>query len=128
MINQFGNVFEGEVNKDGKLDGFCVTYITRQKLIEIGWYKTNVINGNWVQLDATGKDLKVLESGWYQEGERVGEMKEDPKYKNFDFNDLFVDKSAIKDDDVPVEAYSDRIELLESIFHPENLLDEGRGN
>jgi len=37
-----------------------------------------------------GNDLSVIESGWYVQGSKVGEMRDSEEYKNFSINDIFV--------------------------------------
>ena len=39
-----------------------------------------------------GNDLQVIESGWYSQGSKVGEMRENDEYKNFRIKDIFTSK------------------------------------
>ena len=77
------------INPDIKLDGWCISFIGYSKRILIGWYKNNVVEGNWMIVN--GKDMSILEAGWYKDGRRVGSMKEDSVYKNFGLYDIFLD-------------------------------------
>ena len=36
-----------------------------------------------------GNDLSVIESGWYSQGSKVGEMRANEEYKYFSISDIF---------------------------------------
>ena len=79
LINTFGNIYEGKFTPDFKINGFCVSYLgsaegEEKSQIHVGWYLNNIRFGNFMSF--RGSDLKVIGSGWYHEGKRVGEMKE----------------------------------------------------
>ena len=57
------------------MHGFCVAFFGEKNEIHAGRYRHNLRSGNWMKLAA--KDLEVLESGWYQNGHRVDDMKVD---------------------------------------------------
>jgi len=61
----------------------------------MGWYTDNVRNGNHMALDPT--DLSVIESGWWDNGQRTGDMKDDPILKNFKVWDIFLDYTKNRD-------------------------------
>ena len=87
-INSTGNIYEGVFTKDLKINGFCVCTIGHRNMIYLGWYKNNLRNGNWMSVN--GKDLKVIESGWYKEDQRIEDMKEDEVLKKtFTANQVF---------------------------------------
>ena len=73
LINQLGNVYEGTITPDCRINGFCISYIARTGMIEIGWYKNNIKHGNWMQID--GDDMMIWDSGNYDNGIRIGEMR-----------------------------------------------------
>ena len=89
MINQFGNIFEGSITDDGKINGFCVTYLGVMQQIEVGWYKNSRKHGNWMCIDT--KDMSVNEEGWYHDDKHVDEMRDDDEYMNFTKDDVFVE-------------------------------------
>ena len=72
MINSFGNVFEGVVTPDGRMNGFCVTYLGRLNMINAGWHQSNAMKGNWMSMNAD--DLSIRKSGYY-------DTKRDPEPK-----------------------------------------------
>ena len=89
MVNQFGNIYEGTLTPDGKLNGFCVSFIGSDMLIEVGWYWNNVMVGNRMQVD--GSDLSVIGEGYYINGyKRSFHMIKDIKHKNFSIKDIFL--------------------------------------
>ena len=82
-----GNIYEGNfISKKSKMEicGFCVTWVGHQNEIHIGWYNDSVREGNWMCLKAD--DLSKIESGFYEEGQRKGKMKDHYLYKNFKVN------------------------------------------
>jgi len=87
LVNQSGNIIEGTVKPDGKMNGFCITFDTLQNLIHVGWYINNKRNGNWMQLKAW--DMTVSESGWYFNDERKGSMKYHAEFQRFSPYDIF---------------------------------------
>ena len=46
-------------------------------------------HGNWMAVKAD--DLSVIESGWYQNNQRISDMKDHDIYKNFKVIDIFYD-------------------------------------
>ena len=42
-------------------------------------------------MSLNGDDLAVLESGWYEDNLRKGDMKSDSRYKKFTRKDIFLD-------------------------------------
>jgi len=42
-------------------------------------------------MSVNGIDLKVRESGWYQDNMRVGDMKKDDQFMNFTVDDIFTE-------------------------------------
>ena len=54
-----------------------MTFIGGKNEIHVGWYSKNLIEGNWMQLD--GDNMRIKESGWYEEGQRKRAMKYDAK-------------------------------------------------
>jgi len=80
-VNYFGNIYEGNFTPNFKMNGFCVSFIGNANEIRIGWYKDNISHGNCMIINA--QDLSLKESGWYEEGMRVGEMKNHKIYKKF---------------------------------------------
>ena len=48
MINQFGNVCEGTVTPDGKMNGFCILYVGAADEIHVGWHRHDRRHGNWM--------------------------------------------------------------------------------
>ena len=66
LISQYGNIFEGMISADGKMNGFCICYNGYLDLIEVGWYQNNIVHGNWISFNASQMFVKELESGWYQ--------------------------------------------------------------
>jgi len=89
MVNPYGNIFEGTITPSGKVNGFCITYIGSKDHIDAGWYQNNSIHGNWMSFN--GKDMSVRESGWYEEGKRISDMKNHSKLKKFTISDIFVE-------------------------------------
>ena len=87
MINKFGNIFEGTLSADGKMNGFCVLFLGYTQSIKVGWYQNNIPNGNFISLNP--KDMQVTESGWYNQGVRVGIKKDHAELKNFTPEDVF---------------------------------------
>ena len=78
MINQFGNIFEGTIPQNGKINGFCVFFIGNlvledNSIIHVGWFKDNQKHGNCMKLRA--RDLEILQSGWYEENQHIGPMR-----------------------------------------------------
>jgi len=41
MVNHFGNIFEGNIDPQGQINGFCITYIGGTRTITAGWYKNS---------------------------------------------------------------------------------------
>ena len=74
-INQHGNIYEGNFTKKVQINGFCAVFTGHSNNISLGWYKNDKRNGNWLMLKSD--DLTIVESGWYQNNVRVGDMKED---------------------------------------------------
>jgi len=58
MINMYGNIFEGEMTQDAKLNGFCICFLGSFNTIDIGWYKDNRPNGNWLRLNTENLEVK----------------------------------------------------------------------
>ena len=63
MINWFGNLFEGVITPDCKLNGFCIVYNGYMRSIDVGGYSDNVQSGNCVSFNST--DLSIKKAGWY---------------------------------------------------------------
>ena len=40
-------------------------------------------------MSLNGVDLSIIESGWYKDSKRIGNMKNDTVLKNFKITDLF---------------------------------------
>ena len=96
MVNQYGNIYEGIYSPDWKVNGWCISYIGYFNIIQIGWYKDNLRNGNWMSL--WGNNLSVIESGWYDNDVRVCEMKFDIQRKTFfTMKKIFIDPYRIKE-------------------------------
>jgi len=72
IVNRFGNIFEGMISEDGKMNGFCVTYLGIIKTIELGWFKGNRKHGNWMAINTN--DMSIKKSGWFKEDNYVCEM------------------------------------------------------
>ena len=88
LVNQFGNIYEGSIDKSGRINGFGICYLGTKNLIDFGWYENSIVHGNWMRLN--GEDLTIMnESGWYQDGIRVSKMKSHSKLKNFTINNIF---------------------------------------
>ena len=47
-INQFGNIYEGTISPQFKMNGWVISFLGRSGRIEMGWYKNNLIHGNWI--------------------------------------------------------------------------------
>jgi len=56
----------------------------------VGWYKNNLKHGNWMMLKASNKS--ILKSGFFRNNIRLGDMKDDEKYKNFNRDQIFKEK------------------------------------
>ena len=52
-INQSGNIYEGYITSDLKINGWCISYNGQSNEILIGWYKNNERNGNWMKLNGS---------------------------------------------------------------------------
>ena len=91
MTNRFGNIFDATITH-GKMNGFCILYIGSINEIHVGWYKNNMAHGNYMSL--SGTDLRILESGWYEKGERKGDMRADRQYPPFAEYEVFYDYHA----------------------------------
>ena len=96
----YGNIFEGTVTPDGKMNGFCISFIGGCDCIDVGWYRDNKMNGNWMSFKAFKNDIVFKESGWYEGGQRVGPMKDDDVYKKFLVEDIFAPISISYDDKI----------------------------
>ena len=77
----------------------------------MGWYKNNVRHGNWMAIN--GHDMKIIESGWFEDGVRIGDMKDDHIYKNFTREDIFNEFSKL-----------DEMESIINSRLPEFIFDE----
>ena len=53
----------------------------------IGWFTDDCCVGNCIELD--GK-WQIDQEGWYDEGDREAEHKEDDKYKNFELKNVIL--------------------------------------
>ena len=82
MLNQKGHIYLGQMKPNGKISGFCITFIGHTKIIDVGWYKNSLMWGNWMSLYADDLTKPII-SGWYEDGQRVGNMKPDKDYKLF---------------------------------------------
>jgi len=69
------------------MNGWYISFLGHNNNIHLGWYKNNIIHGNWMCLN--GLDMSVISSGWYENGIRIKDMKEDHQYKNFSIYDVF---------------------------------------
>ena len=55
----------------------------------MGWFKDNKRQGNWMSFN--GIDMSIKESGWYQDDERMEEMKIDAEFKCFGRKEIFLE-------------------------------------
>ena len=55
------------------MNGWCISFIGKTNEILIGWYENNLINGNFMALNAD--NMSVIEGGWYNKNKRMGPMK-----------------------------------------------------
>ena len=74
------------------INGFCVSYLGKKNLINVGFYKDNKRNGNWMSIN--GSDFSVIESGWYRKDQKVKPF--DIKNKGFKISDIFVEDELSK--------------------------------
>jgi len=72
-----------------ELDGWSIVFLGYSSEIWVGWYQNNIRVGNWMSLK--GDDFAILESGWYEDNGRKGDMKSDSRYKKFTRKDIFLD-------------------------------------
>ena len=54
-----GNLYEGNFNQAGLIDGFCVVFSGKYNEIEIGWYKNDQPNGNHMKVNAENMNIKA---------------------------------------------------------------------
>ena len=73
------------------MNGFCVCYLGHVGEIELGWYQNNIKKGNWLWVDCGEDPTVAAESGWYEAGSRVCDMKPHPTLKPFSLSDIFLD-------------------------------------
>ena len=90
-INEFGSIYEGQINSDFQPDGFCVGFIGCTNEIHMGKYKDGKREGNWVAL--WGEDLRLVRSGWFEKGIKTREMDMDVYEKDpfFHTRNTFLD-------------------------------------
>jgi len=55
------------------MNGFCVCYNGYVEIIDVGWYKNNLMHGNWMSFDPKN-NMKIRKSGWYRNGIRLGDV------------------------------------------------------
>ena len=81
-----------------KINGFCISFIGFNNIIDIGYYKNNKRNGNLMRINGT--TWNVVECGFYKDNVRICEnMKEcDKEYKCFKLNDIFIQPVGKGDD------------------------------
>jgi len=70
-----------------QLNGFCVTTTGHSNSIAIGWYKNDMIHGNWMLI--SGECDRIVSSGWYYNNVRIGDMKDHELFKKFTIFDIF---------------------------------------
>ena len=58
MINIFGNIFEGVITSDGKINGFCICFLGKWNTIDVGWFKNDKPHGNWMRIECTDFEVK----------------------------------------------------------------------
>ena len=78
-VNEQGDIYEGNFNKDFERDGFCVSYLGNEKAIQVGWYRNNLRHGNWMLVN--GQDMSVTESGWFQSDKRLCDTRQNAELK-----------------------------------------------
>ena len=59
MINQFGNVYEGCVTPDGKLNGFGIVYNGHKRKVDFGFYKNNKWNGDLMSVELDDMSVRT---------------------------------------------------------------------
>ena len=73
-IYRDGELYEGEMSRDGSCNGWGVRYCWEGDQIKVGWWNNNTLVGNCV---ITDYEWEVQTEGWFENGERVGPRKED---------------------------------------------------
>jgi len=65
---------------DAKLNGFVVSFIvnTFRALIYVGWYQNNFRHGNLMKINAADMKIYYENTGYYNKGQKIGPMIEDP--------------------------------------------------
>jgi len=85
-----GNVYEGNMTQDGKHRGWGVEYLASIPFIKIGW-RDDECHGNFVWLNSKNNSISPMQTGWYENGEKQGDLKDHENLKNFDLKDVFED-------------------------------------
>jgi len=98
LVDEYGNIYEGNFTPDGRMNGFCVVFSGGFERVEIGWYKDDREHGNCMTVDAYDRTIKS--SGWYYEGAKKGPMKSHPKLKSFKIEDILTEPPPPR---VPIE-------------------------
>ena len=89
-ITELGNVYEGNMTPDGMHRGWGVEYLASIPFIKVGW-RDDHCQGNFIWLNSKSNAISAMQTGWYEKGDRVGELRDDALLKNFDLKDVFVD-------------------------------------
>ena len=68
------------------MNGFCIkfcgnSYIGGSNVIEVGWYKNNIVEGNHARVKE--ETMSTNRAGWFENGRWVSPMIDDPKLKKF---------------------------------------------
>ena len=123
IINQHGNIFEGNHDPDCSINGFCITYVGPTQEIKMGWYTNDDQHGNFMILNVP--DMAIKFSGWFTDGKHTGPMKDDPVYKKFKYQDILLDKKAEIEyvDNLPYKG-SEHVEAFDGLL--EDLEDGGK--
>ena len=81
-----GSIFEGNLDEEGRPDGWGVEYCGIYRSIIIGWYKQGKQEGNSCELNSDWSSIFApSQHFWYSNGHIVGPAKMNSKvYKHFD--------------------------------------------
>jgi len=73
VITDKGTIIEGNFTPDGKKNGWCIIFAGQTNAIYMGWFKDDLITGNFMELRA--RDRYIVTSGWYQKNRRIGDLR-----------------------------------------------------
>ena len=90
VINDNGSITEGIHKEDGKRNGWCITFVGFKNIINWGWYKDNLKNGNFWQFNLKTMEYNHFITGYYEDDKWVEKLKKKSlEYPICDIKDIF---------------------------------------